>query len=709
MDIIEIERRISIARDRVATLRHRADDSEGGRQMLLDTLQELQTSMEELNVTVEELHQQNEQLAATEHAIAMEQERYRDLFEFAPIGYLVTTPEGAIRDANRAAVRMFNLSAKHLRGKPLITFVEPDARASFRELLFRVQNAGRALEWAAQLHPRRSLPFSATVIVSAAGNLLGRPAELRWIVYDVTVHRRAEEQMAIMNAELERQVLERTVQIEAAGRLKDDLLRRERAARNSAEAAQERLALVAAASSVLNRSLDPEVALKRVATLALPLLGDWCFVDVFEENGSVRRVAVAHADPAHESLARELQQLTPRIPAWTAGEKDRAAHWPQSELVGEANDQRLQRAFPDPRLRKLLAALHPLCWMRIPLVTHGEMRGLVTLLGTQPGRRYGPEDLTLAEDLVSRGAAAVEQARLFKKVQEANQTKSGFLATMSHELRTPLNAIIGYAELLLLGIPEPLAPDAERQVGRIRSASQHLLSMIEEILSFSRIEAGSTRLFVEPLRPSDIASDAASLVEPMARAKGLTFTVDVPVELPVVESDAGKLRQILVNLLSNAVKFTAHGEVTLAARAGHGGLAFVVRDTGVGIPKEHQERVFEAFWQVRYPAMQSAGGTGLGLSVSRQLARLLGGEVTVESTMNQGSTFTVWLPLRRNPAAERSESPSAVRAERRQPAVTERSSAGAVDAPTRGERTGDLPHAGARAHRLQDDRHELGA
>src|SRR5690349_13297629 len=114
MDIIEIERRISVARDRVATLRRRADDSDGGhRQMLLDTLQELQTSMEELNVTVEELHQQNEQLAATEHAIAMEQERYRDLFEFAPIGYLVTTPEGAIHDANRAAVRMFNLSAKH--------------------------------------------------------------------------------------------------------------------------------------------------------------------------------------------------------------------------------------------------------------------------------------------------------------------------------------------------------------------------------------------------------------------------------------------------------------------------------------------------------------------------------------------------------------------------------------------------------------------
>src|SRR5690242_1267741 len=275
--------------------------------------------------------------------------------------------------------------------------------------------------------------------------------------------------MALMNAELERQVLERTVQIEAASRLKDDLLAREREARSVAEAAQERLALVAAASTVLSRVLDPDVALQRLAALSLPLLGDWCIVDVLDApDNAVRRVAVAHAGPVQARVARDLQAISPTIDTLGWDIRGTTSAYQRAELVTDVDDEQLCTAFPDERERALIAEMHPTSWIRVPLVTHGEVRGLVTLIRTRNDRRYGQDDLTLAEDLVHRGATALEQARLYRQAQEANQTKSGFLATMSHELRTPLNAIIGYTELLLLGIPETLPPAAERQVDRIR-------------------------------------------------------------------------------------------------------------------------------------------------------------------------------------------------------------------------------------------------
>ncbi|HEX6966637.1 MAG TPA: ATP-binding protein [Gemmatimonadaceae bacterium] len=711
MDIVEIERRIAVARDRMATLQHRADTSPDARdEMLAELLQELQTSMEELNVTVEELRQQNEALADAQHAIALEEERYRDLFEFAPVGYLVTTADGTIRAANRAAAQFFNAPVKHLRGKPLVSFMDLEARQAFRDLLLRIPQTMRAQELSVQLRPRRSLPIDAIMVVSAIHGLPGRPMSLRWIVYDVTARRHAEEQMALMNAELERQVLERTVQIEAASRFKDELLRREREARSMAEAAQERLALVAAASSVLSRVLDPDVALQRLAALSLPLLGDWCIVDVLEEpDNTVRRIAVAHAGPAPSHIARELRAYspTPDTLGWDlrgTGDADQ-----RSVMVTEVNDAQIQKSFPDERERELIADLQPTSWMRIPLATHGDVRGLVTLIRTRTDRRYGQEDLTLAEDLVRRGATALEQARLYRQAQEANQTKSGFLATMSHELRTPLNAIIGYTELLLLGIPDSLPRPAVRQVDRIRTASQHLLSLIEEILSFSRIEAGSERLFVEPLLPMDIARDAASLVEPLAQAKGLRFTVEVPPELPVLEADPGKLRQILVNLLSNAVKFTDHGEIVLSARALNDGVAFAVRDTGVGIAKEHQERVFEAFWQIRYPGMPHTSGTGLGLSVSRQLARMLGGDLTVESTTDQGSTFTVWLPLHGCTSADGAQATTAVHEDEPARAPRQSSAAASVEAALHRDRNGAVPPNRSHPQHVEDGRHELGA
>lgn len=227
----------------------------------------------------------------------------------------------------------------------------------------------------------------------------------------------------------------------------------------------------------------------------------------------------------------------------------------------------------------------------------------------------------------------------------ANTAKSNFLAVMSHELRTPLSAIIGYEELLADGITGPVNDAQKHQLGRMKASAQHLLHLIDQILSYSRVDAGREVVQAEDVDANELAQDAATLVEPLAREKGLPLEVVVTgYSLPMC-TDSGKVRQILVNLLSNAVKFTPSGRVTLIVQHAGAIVRYVVRDTGIGIAEEHRDQIFDAFWQVEQPSTRRVGGTGLGLSVTRRLARLLGGDVVVESRVGEGSAFTVTIPL----------------------------------------------------------------
>ena len=254
-----------------------------------------------------------------------------------------------------------------------------------------------------------------------------------------------------------------------------------------------------------------------------------------------------------------------------------------------------------------------------------------------------------AELLAMELERQVDQAQaLNDELGRANRAKATFLATMSHELRTPLNAVIGYADLLLAGIPEPLPDGLRRHVDRIGLASRHLLSVIEEILGYARIEAGREVVELGVVDLGEVLNEVVAIVDPLAAEKKLRFTAPERVDPPTLVTDARKLRQILVNLLGNAVKFTERGEIGFAAERCGDSVELRVRDTGIGIDPADQERIFEAFRQADEATTRVAGGTGLGLSVARNLARMLGGDITVRSTPGEGSTFVVRLPIDRH-------------------------------------------------------------
>jgi signal transduction histidine kinase len=248
---------------------------------------------------------------------------------------------------------------------------------------------------------------------------------------------------------------------------------------------------------------------------------------------------------------------------------------------------------------------------------------------------------TDVSDLV-RARNAAEHAQ--REALAASRAKSEFLARMSHELRTPLAAIIGYGELLADGITGPINEEQKRQLQRIRWSANHLLSIIDEILTLARMEAGKERVDLRDVEVGEVLESVASMAEPLASAKGLSFRIDVQKNDLTIRTDPVKLRQVLLNLLSNAVKYTDTGEISVKTESRDGVVDFLVTDTGVGVSEEHLEKIFEPFWQVEHTTTRRAGGTGLGLAVTRQFVELLGGSIDVQSSLGKGSTFIVSIP-----------------------------------------------------------------
>jgi signal transduction histidine kinase len=269
---------------------------------------------------------------------------------------------------------------------------------------------------------------------------------------------------------------------------------------------------------------------------------------------------------------------------------------------------------------------------------------------------------------------SAELEHLSFELARANRAKSEFLANVSHELRTPLAAIVGYVDLLRDGSYGELGPRMVGPVERIQASAEHLQALVDQILDLAKLSAGRLEVHREPLSLRAFVIDVAAEIEPLVIEKGLSLSLQVPASLPRLTTDPMHLRQILVNLLGNAVKFTAKGTITVratlvadpaqaladpAARqrpllaAGGAWVALQVADTGVGIAERDLHRIFEEFEQVEPGSRADSArrGTGLGLTITRRLARLLDGDITVESTPGVGSAFTCWLPLDPTPRA----------------------------------------------------------
>lgn len=432
----EFVQKVDIVQENAKVLQQSAIEasSQQQNQTMLAALEELKVALEELHVAEEEMKQQNEQLEIARTRAEIERQRYHELFELAPDGYIVTDDAGIIREANRAAANLLNLSPKFLIRKPLINFIPYEERRAFRAKLMQLLQTEWMQEWEIRILSRTGEIFDAAVTVSTVRDLQGQPIGWRWLLRDITTRKQTEEKM--------RQI--------------------------------------------------------------------------------------------------ELQNL---------------------------------------------------------------------------------------------------------QLQEAAKLKSHFLAIMSHELRSPMNAIIGFSQLLLRSSQQSLSHHQTNMVERIFNSGKHLLTLIDEILDFAKIEVGCLQLHLQELNLAELVTATAEEMRSLVEQKHLELRIDLNLENPYVINDSTRLRQILINLLSNAIKFTDIGSVEVEVwELPKNRIAIAVKDSGIGIAQADIEQIFQEFRQLNQSITRQHGGTGLGLAITDRIVRMMQGKIIVESEQERGSTFRVELP-----------------------------------------------------------------
>ena len=284
-----------------------------------------------------------------------------------------------------------------------------------------------------------------------------------------------------------------------------------------------------------------------------------------------------------------------------------------------------------------------------PLIAEGSAIGALWVARLAPGP-FSERQTALLKTFADQAVIAIQNSRLFNQLAVASRHKSEFLANMSHELRTPLNAIIGFTRIVMRRSQEKLEPQQYENLEKILASGQHLLALINSILDLSKIEAGRVEVHAAEVALPSVLEQCVRTVEPL-KTESVALVKEFDSALPPLYTDEEKLRQIVINLLSNAVKFTERGSVRLRAQATNGSVAIAVSDTGIGIPPDKLEVIFEEFEQADASSTRLYGGTGLGLAIARRLARLMGGDVTAESVLGSGSTFRLTLPVRYGAAA----------------------------------------------------------
>jgi PAS domain S-box-containing protein len=407
--------------------------------------------------------------------------------------------------------------------------------------------------------------------------------------------------------------------------------------------AEQAAQFLADAGVALAALVDPHSTLQGVARLAVPTFADWCVVDMTESDGSLRRVAVAHADPAKVNLGFELHRRYPPDPRLPYGPTHVLATG-KPELIPDISDEQLERFARDAEHLRLLRELALKSYIWVPLRVRGKNVGVIAFVTAQSSRRYDDVDLSTAQELARRASIALENSRLYGEVQAADRRKNEFLATLAHELRNPLAAIRNTLHILLMPAPDPATHEQARNI--MDRQVQHLVRLVDDLLDVSRIMQGKIELKKERINLASAVSHGVEISQPAIDAAGHRLSVSLPAQPILLEADMVRLAQVIANLLNNAAKYTEPGgRIELRAER-DGDLAVVrIRDSGIGIAPEMLPLVFDLFMQADRAIPRAQGGMGIGLTLARNLVEMHGGNIRAESAgRGKGSEFIVRIP-----------------------------------------------------------------
>jgi PAS domain S-box-containing protein len=507
------------------------------------------------------------------------------------------TLDGVIVSWNRGAERLYGYTAAETVGRPLAMLAPPDHVNEVPHLMGQLRR-GEQIEHYETVRVRkdgRRLDVSLTIspVKGPEGRIVG------------------------------------------ASKIARDITQRKRAA----EAAR----FLAGASRLLAQIEDAASTLQKVARLAVPHFADWCAVDMLEPDGTLRRVAVAHVDPEKVRLAHELHRRYPPDPqaphgAWHILRTGRP------EMVAEITGAMIAEAVKDEGRLDILRRLGLKSYLGVPVRVRGKALGVITLVAAESGRRYDESDLAVAEDLADRTGVAIDNARLYAELREADRHKDEFLAMLAHELRNPLAPIRN--ALHVLRRPEAGADVMARAREMAARQVQHMARLLDDLLDVARISRGRIELRKEAVDMASVVQRAAEAVRPLMEDRRHELNLSLPPEPVRVQGDPTRLEQILTNLLNNSAKYTdPGGRIALAVQREGGEVVLRVRDTGIGIAPDMLPKIFDLFVQAERRLDRSQGGVGIGLTLVRKLVELHGGTIRAFSEgPGRGSEFVVRLP-----------------------------------------------------------------
>ena len=550
-------------------------------------------------------------------ALETERRRYRDLFDFAPDGYLVTDLEGRIEEANRAAGVLIGIPAASLTGTRLLQFVVEESRELFATRLKQLpqDDANRVQDWEFDILVRTGDRFPATLGVRVVRNASGLAVGLRWLLRDVTERKRMEEERA-------------------------QLLVREQVARAQSEAAR-RFAFLAEIGNLLVASLDSETTLGDVARRIVPYFADWCLVYLVEPDDRIRLLCTVHQDSAKTDAASLLSR-GPVNPVSTIARVLSLGHAETfSALPETANEAVAGEPFDFLReqgIQSLILA---------PIRTHQRVLGLLVLGAVEPDQ-YQHDHMALAEDIARRCALAVDNAQLYHamtverdKAAEANRAKDEFLGILGHELRNPLVPILGWARNFRKSSALAGDPALSQGVEALERNARNILRLADDCLDLVRISERKVNLEKEPLDLNQTVRGSIETLRPLAEEKGLQLVTRLCPSGLWVLGDRTRLEQVINNLLINAIKYTEPGgQISIRSSTISDEHEIEIQDTGIGIAPEFLGQIFQPFRRGSKEWLTSDAGLGLGLAIARKIVELHGGTIWAESPgLGRGSTF----------------------------------------------------------------------
>jgi PAS domain S-box-containing protein len=415
----------------------------------------------------------------------------------------------------------------------------------------------------------------------------------------------------------------------------------EQSARAASERSRKHAEFLVDASRILASSFDTTTTLNQLAHLSVRFLADFCVVSLFRGDDA-EQVALVHADPAREEL---LAQAVAHWNRHWCGSHELTAQQKQGEpfIVSNLSESDLDNLAPEPELRRALTELGTKSLMSVPIEIGGELIGSMMFAAGDSVRDFGPEELSLAQELGRRAAVALASAQSYNDAQAATAARDDMLAIVAHDLRNPLNTIhMSSSWALEMDAEQPIGP-TRRQFEIIQRSADHMNRLIQDLLDATRLQSGQLALELVTTRPQTIVAEAMEILQPLAVHAGITLDAEIDEALGALAVDKMRVLQVLSNLVGNALKFTPRGgRVRLSVEVRDDVARFCVNDTGPGIAADQLPHIFGRFWQARSTDRR---GLGLGLAIAKGIVEAHHGTIWVESELGAGSSFVFTVPV----------------------------------------------------------------